>query len=360
MEQAEHMPWVLRYLRQLAPVTVTAATRDDGHDLALSVENGRELKFAVKSVPSLSQEKARALVSSWRPHAARIRLLLAVPELAPSTKGFLREQRISWMERDTGVCHIVAPGLYIDTQVDGSAAHSTSPSPTRLRDRTGLVAEALLKSSPRQIIRLSSISKKAAVSAALVSRVFHRLTALGLLEEHGAGPNRTWSLADFGGLLELWSKEERRPDTVTDIYVWSRSTNALYEKLPDIHKLNLKWAVAGTAAAYLYAPILTAPPLPIVYLDSAFPAQEVAKVLGGEVIDKGGNVQVWQSKGNAALYQTQRRDPAKGAVVDPRAGHGDLEIISKPRAYIETIHAAGRSPDIAHALREQMLQESDA
>jgi hypothetical protein len=360
MEHAEHIHWILRYLRQLPPVTVTATTRGEGHDLALSVEDGREHRFEVKRVSSLSHEKARDLIGSWRPRSSRIRLLLAVPELATRTREFLREQRISWIERDTGVCHIVAPGLYIDTQVDGSAAHSTSPSPTRLRDRTGLVAEALLQSSPRHIIRLSSIYKKAAVSAALVSRVFQRLTELGLLEEHGAGPNRTWSFADFGGLLELWSKEERRPDTVTDVYVWSRSTNALYEKLPEIYKLNIQWAVAGTAAAYLYAPILTAPPSPIVYIDTALPVQDLAKALGGEVVDKGGNVQVWQSKGNSALYQTQRYEPAKGAVADIRARHGDLQIVSKPRAYIETIHAAGRGPDVAHALRERMLQESHA
>jgi len=354
------MDWVLRYLRQLAPVTATTTTRDEGYGLAISVEDGRDHRFDIKSVLSLSYEKARDLVGTWRLRSSRIRMLLAVPELAPRTREFLREERISWIERDTGVCHIVAPGLYIDTQVDGTAAHSTSAPPTRLRERTGLVAEALLQASPRHTIRLSSISKKANVSAALVSRVFQRLTELGLLEEHGAGPNRSWSLADFGGLLELWSKEERRPDTVTDIYVCSRSINALYEKLPEIHKLKIHWAVAGIAAAYLYAPILTAAPSPIVYIDTAIPIQDLAKVLGGEIVDKGGNVQAWQSKGNPALYQTRPYPPAKGAVADVRAGHGHLEMVSKPRAYIETINAAGRGPDVAHALREQMLKESHA
>ena len=354
------MDWILRYLRQLAPVTVTTTTGDEGYDLAISVEDGRKHRFDVKSVLSLSYERARGLVDMWRSRSSRIRLLFAVPELAPRTREFLREKRISWIERDTGVCHIVAPGLYIDTQVDGTAAHSASPSPTRLRERTGLVAEALLQASPRHTIRLSSISEKAHVSAALVSRVFQRLTELGLLEEHGAGPNRFWSLADFGGLLELWSKEERRPETVTDIYAWSRSTNALYEKLPEIHKLRIQWALAGIAAAYLYAPILTAPPSPIVYIDAAIPVQDLAKVLGGEIVDRGGNVQVWQSKGNPALFQTELYDPSKGAVADLRGGHGVLQIVSKPRAYIETINAAGRGPDVANALREQMLKESDA
>lgn len=358
MQRAEHMDWILRYLRQLAPVTVRATTRDEGYDLAISVEDGREHHFDIKNMLSLSHEKARGLLGMWRPRTSRIRLLLAVPELAAPTREFLREERISWIERDTGVCFIIAPGLYIDTQVDGTAAHSMSPSPSRLRDRTGLVAEALLQASSRDAVRLSLISKKANVSAALVSRVFQRLTALGLLEEHGAGPNRFWSLVDFGSLLELWTKEERRPDTVTDLYVWSRSTNALYEKLPEIHKLKAHWALAGTAAAYLYAPILTVPPSPIVYLDTAIPAQDLAKVLGGEIVEKGGNIQVWQSRGNSALYQTRTYEAANAAVADLRAGHGHLEIVSKPRAYIETINAAGRGPDLAQALREQMLKES--
>ncbi|SNT13435.1 hypothetical protein SAMN05421770_104318 [Granulicella rosea] len=214
-----------------------------------------------------------------------------------------------------------------------------------------------MQASPRHTIRLSAISKNANVSAALVSRVFQRLTALGLLQEHGAGPRRFWSLTDFGGLLELWSKEEREPETVTSLYVWSRSVNALYEKLPKIHDLRARWAVAGTAAAYLYAPVLTAAPSPIVYLDAAVPAQDLAKVLGGEVVDKGGNIQVWQSKGNPALYRIQAYEPAAGAIVTVGAGRGSLELVSKPRAYIETIRAAGRSPEVANALREQMLRD---
>ncbi|WP_089408959.1 hypothetical protein [Granulicella rosea] len=357
MARADHLNWILRYLRQLASVGVRELGENEEYSLGISIEDGGEQRFEVRSFTTLSQEKARDLVETSRSRSFGVRLLLAVPELAPRTRELLRNERMSWIERDTGVCHIVAPGLYIDTRVSGSAARLPSPTPTRLRDRTGLVAEALLQASPRHTIRLSAISKNANVSAALVSRVFQRLTALGLLQEHGAGPRRFWSLTDFGGLLELWSKEEREPETVTSLYVWSRSVNALYEKLPKIHDLRARWAVAGTAAAYLYAPVLTAAPSPIVYLDAAVPAQDLAKVLGGEVVDKGGNIQVWQSKGNPALYRIQAYEPAAGAIVTVGAGRGSLELVSKPRAYIETIRAAGRSPEVANALREQMLRD---
>ncbi len=352
MASPETIEWVLRYLRQLGPVTVTLL--NEAEDLAITVDNGRQSRFSVKSYLSLSQERAHALLSTLQKHSPKQRLLLAVRELAPHTREILRAHRVSWIERDTGVCHIIAPGLFIDTQFQDSPSLPKAGIPTRLRDRTGLIAETLLISPLVQPIRVASTSKAAGVSSALVSRVFQRLTDLHLLDEKGSGPNRSWSLVDFGGLLELWSKEERNPDRTTNLYVWSRSTSALYDQLPKINELRSQWAVAGTSAAYLYAPILTAPPNPIVRLDAAVPVQEVAKLLGGEIVDSGSNLQIWQNKGNLALHRVQACLSEKGSIGDPRNG-GLLQTVSRPRAYIESINAAGRSPEVAQALREKMM-----
>lgn len=68
-----------------------------------------------------------------------------------------------------------------------------------------------------------------------------------------------------------------------------------------LNRLNGRWAPAGTAAANLYTPTLTTFPDPSIWIESHFSPREVAAVLGGEVVDKGANSQILQSKGNLAL-----------------------------------------------------------
>jgi hypothetical protein len=353
MESQKIPTWVMRFLRQLGSVTAAPLK---GDLFALWVAQGKKHRFAVKLYPSLSQERAQKVVRDWNGRSLRDSLLLAVRELAPRTRETLRQAGVSWMESDTGICHIVAPGILIDTQVKEAQPAERTPTPAKLRDRSGLIAEALLNTPDRHEIRVAAMAKSTNVSTALVSRVFQRLTGLQILEEQGAGPKRSWSLKDFGALLELWSKEERSVERVTELYVWSRSPQALYEKLPKLHELKAQWAIAGLAAAHLYSPILTTPPNPILRLDAAVPAQDAAKVLGGEVVEKGANLQVWQTSGNLALHEVEPWLSKPGSIGDPVRG-GLLQIISRPRAYIETIGAPGRAPEVAQSLRERMMKD---
>jgi hypothetical protein len=342
--------WVMRFLRQLGSVTATPL-KDDC--VALWVAQGKKHRFAVKLYPSLSQERAQEVVRDWNGHSLRDPPLLAVRELAPRTRETLKQAGLSWMESDTGVCHIVAPGILIDTQVKEAQPAEKTPFPAKLRDHSGLIAEALLNGCRE--IRVASMAKLTHVSPALVSRVFKRLTRLQIIEEQGAGPNRSWSLKEFGALLELWSKEERPVERVTELYVWARSPQALYEKLPALNDLKAQWAVAGQAAAHLYSPILTAPPNPIIRLDAAMPAQDAAKVLGGEVVETGANLQVWQTPGNLALHKIELL-LKPNSTGDP-ARPGSLQIISRPRAYVETAGAPGRAAEVAQSLRERMMKD---
>jgi hypothetical protein len=64
------------------------------------------------------------------------------------------------------------------------------PAPAKLRYRSGLIAEAML-TTDRSEIRIAAGAKQIDASPALISRVFQRLTGLQILEEHGAGPNRS-------------------------------------------------------------------------------------------------------------------------------------------------------------------------
>ena len=69
-------------------------------------------------------------------------------------------------------------------------------------------------------------------------------------------------------------------------------------------------------------------------------------------MDKGANLQILQSKNNLA-FANATSWTAANVVGD--LGVQDLQIISRPRAYIETINAAGRGPEVAQNLRQRII-----
>jgi len=344
--------WISRLLHQVDGISFDQISRDSFN---VSVPGGKHYTFTIRSFPSLSREKAVDLVASLKHmESTRIRPIIASRKLAAPTREVLRQANVSWIEAETGVCHFVAPGILIDTKIEEHGHQKDSDSTRiRLRDRSGLLAEALLTSSKANDLRLASIVKRTNVSSGLASRLFRRLTDLGILTEHGGGPNRKWQLTDFGALLDLWAQEEREVERVTGLYVWSRSPDALYDKLPALNDLKIQWALAGVSAANLYAPTLTTTPNPIVRIDASVPASQAAEALGGEVVQKGANLHLWQTTGNAALYNVAPWISVHGGI--GRVDAGLLQIVSRPRAYIESIAGPGRTPDVAQNLRERMI-----
>jgi hypothetical protein len=190
------------------------------------------------------------------------------------------------------------------------------------------------------------------VSTALASRVLTRLSKLKLLDTHGAGPQRFWKVSNAGGLLDLWASEEA---------IWRADyrsvrlepiTARTIKETPQLNQLDGHWALAGTAAANLYAPTLTTYPDPSVWIESHFAARQVATVLGGEVVDKGANLQILQSKSNLVFENATVWAPSHSVDSLPIQ---DLRIISRPRAYIETVNAGGRGPEVAQNLRQRIV-----
>jgi hypothetical protein len=214
----------------------------------------------------------------------------------------------------------------------------------KLRDRSGLIAEALLLRTDEDPVTLTEIAETTRLSRGLVSRLFSRLTELGILEAHGRAPHKTWLLSDSGALLDLWAAEERTtPEEVTGLSVWSRTPDELLDRLISLDA-QFPYALGGAAAAHLHVPTLTVTPQPDVWIPADIPAAELAKQLGGEVVESGANVRVLQSAGDVALLLAQTL-PSK----QPR-GRG-ISTVSPYRAYVEARATAGRGPEAADALR---------
>jgi len=331
-----------------------AHAKPDLHSVAVIVNGGQVTNFEVLSIPVLSQERAEELIDKWRnsdPNSTRHHRLIATRHLSSATRELLRENGISWVEEGTGICRLFAPGLLVDVRIEG-ALQKESMVRARLRDRSGLLAEILLLNFLHKDIRLANLAKQANVSTGLASRVLTRLAKLKLLDTQGAGPQRFWKISNAGGLLDLWATEEQPGAQSTGVYVWSRSPQELLKKMPRLNELNGRWALAGTAAANLYAPTLTTFPDPSVWIESGISIKQVAGALGGEIVDKGANLQLLQSKNNLAFANATLWTPANASA---DFGVQDLRIISRPRAYIETINASGRAPEVAQNLRQRIV-----
>lgn len=325
------------------------------HSISIVVNRDRATNFEVYFVPVLSWEKAEELIRTW--HNPNTSLpehyrLIATRHLASATRELLREAGLSWVEESTGICRLSAPGLLIDMKVENFLRRQPLVRAS-LRDRSGLVAETLLLSFTGKEIRLAKLAKESNVSTALASRVLGRLSKLKLLDTHSSGPKRFWLLANPGGLLDLWATEEQPALQTTGLYVWSRSPQELLGKLPQLNHLNKRWALAGTSAANLYAPTLTTFPDPVIWVDFRVSVREVAHALGGEIAEKGANLQVWQAKHNLPFIKSMPWTQASSFV--PPA----LPLVSKPRAYIEALKGTGRSAEVAQSLRQRIISDGN-
>ncbi len=352
----KHSPiplWLYRTLDQIQGLKLTK-NEDDTLTIAVGGDSRRRT-FEVFTIPILSKEKATEFISGRERSAkdpARAPLI-ATRQLGDQTRELLRKSEISWVEELTGVCHLTGRGLLIDTRVrDDSERKKRSAVQAKLRARSGLVVENIVTFFRHEPILIKTVASRAKVSPALVFRVLWRLSRLNLLDVHGSGPNRYWKLTEIGGVLDLWGAEEEPPERITNLYVWSRSPQDLLRKLPELDRLNHRWAVGGTAAANLYAPTLTSDPEPTVWVDARLPAREIASALGGEVVDKGSNLRIWQSGDNLSLNLATVGEDSKSSASEVAS---NLRIVSRARAYIEAVTAEGRGPEVAQNLRERIL-----
>jgi hypothetical protein len=341
-------PWLIRHLRSLTDVDVST---HDGK-LLLRVAGGKTVPFVTVQASRLSVEDARQIQPEVFERGPR-RMLLVTRRLTSEARATLRERGISWIERDTGCCHIIGPGLLLDRfraehRVGGTRGGVADRLPaTELQGKSGVFAETLLLRFLDVPFTATASAKQAGISTALASRILLRLDREGITAVHDSGPKKRRTVMDPAALLDLWSAEERRDKRDHQgLYVWSRTPQDLVGQLQHLTMQGLRWAIGGVSAANLYAPTLTAVLPPEVWVDAGIPPSEVAAGLGGEVVESGANVFLLQTAGDLALRHS-------GPSQVPGFDH-PIPLVSKYRAYIEATGAGGRSDEVAERLRKQL------
>ncbi len=315
--------------------------------------------------------------------------LLAVDSVPKALRAELANTHVSWIERRNGTLHLEAPGLYVHDTEPRLDADDQSPDgdlkrPTRLRGLSGRCAEALLLESaslpnggvvtttPTQLASL------AAVSAPQAGAVLRRLEVMGAMTaDRDAKRARAYHLTRPELVLDAWTAEEDLDNTTTSsAYVWAPSFRKLLEQMQRLDESLSAWAVAGEAAANIYAPTLTVDPkVMAIWIPNTVPAANVVRALGGELVSEGANLTIRQTTGDPWARFRRPTKPVDAAGASHEEDHWHwlapnvtttipgveslpaLWLISKPRALVEAARdGRGRSQEVANAARRSFMR----
>ncbi|MFL5383359.1 MAG: hypothetical protein ACJ8GN_12650 [Longimicrobiaceae bacterium] len=277
--------------------------------------------------------------------------LLATSRLSGELRIEFARAGLAWIERETGLVHIDAPGLLIQWSTPAEQiTRPVSARPVSLGGGASIVGELILAECRDRSFTLGELASRVKVTKARVSQILSALVAAGWLRAEGRTRSREYRLHDPASLLEAWVEQAAAPEHETGAYRWARTVESLYPRLTILNDLQVRWAVGGVAAAQIYEAPLSSAPIPTVWIEASVNVAEVASTLEAEMVAPGDspNLLFWQSEGDPALQVAAAREPSWGKGLS-------LNVVSLPRAYAESRRAGGRSVDAAETLYEALV-----
>ena len=343
---------VLRRLRSAGGIEVHRGTQGE---LLVSVLSGEPISLLLEVEHRYSDEALERFEALTR-KPSRAAIALVVPRLSPHRREQFRARELSWIEYETGFVRVRAPGLAIDLPEEPSRDAGVSrPALPSLAGKAGVVVEALIGLARfHETVSQPEVAELSGSTQAWTSIVFRGLVESEAMEVIGAGPRKKWR-PDVERLLDLWIAQGGPAPQETGIYVWTRSTQDLLQRLGALDRAQIEYALGGVAAANFHEPTLTSTPTPTVWIPVASPPEDAARQLSGEVVDSGANLTLWQATGDPALRLARRLETWREAAGDPVRG---LSVVSPARAAVEAITAPGRGPEVGQRLRESIIRNA--
>jgi hypothetical protein len=321
-------------------------------DLVISVKGGEtavRLEVKHRFTESIFAQFERL------PRRQRDHTVLVVPELSPKRRKELRRRDISWVEYRTGTVHLRTPNLAIELPEERSKKTEENRLVPSLSGKAGIVVEALIELGRQQeYVAQPQVAELSGSTQAWTSKVFHALVDANALNVVGRGPAKEWR-PDLEELMKIWAEDGGPSPLVSGAYVWTRTPADLMKCVAGIERDEMPYAIGGVAAANLHEPTLTSIPTLSVWVPFSHPPEEVAALIGGELVDSGANVLFWQATGDPALRLSGelarwRRDaPAK-------ARH--LSVVTPARAAVESLQEPGRGPEVGANLQRKILEQA--
>lgn len=230
--------------------------------------------------------------------------MVAAESLSLGAKELLRKRGVGYFER-SGSLHLRWRQWLIDIERLGKATGRTG-SLALFTDARAMVVHALLQHRGEWLTG-GELAELAQTSAYTCSVVLQELSRLEWCESRGAGRTLRRRLAQPALLLDAWAEQwPQRKETRSRWYVLPRQPQGLLTQLTyqiEQQKLNMPWAFTGTAAANVYAPLLTSVDTAEIIV-SPGQAEPMAQALGLKPADQGGNVTLMEREGASLLFRT--------------------------------------------------------
>lgn len=274
-------------------------------------------------------------------HQRKLITLVAAESLSPGSKELLRKRQIGYFESN-GNLYLRWRHWLINIERPENASSKRWIS-TLFTDAREMVVHALLKHR-NEWIAGSELAEMAQTSAYTCSVVLQELERREWCESRGAGRTRRRRLTKAGQLLDAWAEQwVDRKEPRSRWYVFPSRPDALLMELTeriDMAGISFPWAFSGTAAANVFAPLLTSVDTAEIIVPPGH-AEELAKALHLKPAEKGANVTLVERDGASLLF---------------RDIHPDYPsyFVSPFILYLDLLDGRGRNKELAQHVREKL------
>ena len=331
----------LRILREVPGIEVVGKAVARGRGIDAFV------KFAGHRTPVAVEFKRRAnAATAWQlVHQAEARpdtpLLLIAGQTTAKVREILEQHGIAFVD-GLGNAHIELPGLLFHLEGRrGPRKGEIAPTPTRLRGKAGIVAQALLL-HPEHEWQVRDLAAEAQVSAGLAHRVLTRLERERIIAAEGTGPMRVRRLTNPTALLDLWAEENADRPTRTPAHLLAQTPRQLIQELGGtLGRNRIDYALTGAAAGSLVAPFITAITVAEVWAQATAAPEQLCDAVGADPVTEGQNVVFLQAKDDAPLAFREQVD--------------GLWTVNRFRLYAELRHDPRRGREQAEHLRREVI-----
>lgn len=360
MEQLEIVPALKAAVAAVPGATVAAVDdanpqlakgpRDTGLDAILEVEiGGRLIRLIVETKQTIAFPRdAREIIWQLRhqvdhltENGAHVLPLVAARSLSPGARELLQAERIGYFDLG-GSLFIPAPGAYV-------LIDRPSPKPAERKinaifaGRRGIVLQAIWEKG-RDWFGINEIADRASASPATVSETLIDLERREWVSVRGAGPTKERSLSSPAQMLNAWTNYQLHAKTerVTHYYVRAINTSEISSRLRLLaERHSVDYALAGEAAAQMYAPFLTTVPQLRCRLEISGSADRVLQEMEVVPTEDGWNFAVRRVKLRAEFNFSERLE--------------GVWITSPLQTYLDLLSAGGRAKEAAEHLRRERL-----
>ncbi|MGU7773762.1 type IV toxin-antitoxin system AbiEi family antitoxin [Burkholderia sp. MR1-5-21] len=283
-------------------------------DLLLTLlADGESIDIAVETLRHAYPRDIREAV--WRldeyksaEHTQNLIKLVAAEKLSPGARELLRNRGIGYFERNGNLYLRWRQWL---VNIERPAAASTKREATALfTDSREMVVHALLKYRTKWLTggELAEMSK---TSAYTCSVVLQELVRREWCESSGSGRKLRRRLTKPRELLDAWAEHwTQRKENRTRWYVFSENPKLLLLHLTaKIEKAGIPfpWAFTGTAAANVYAPLLTNVDTAEIIVPPG-QASQLADLIKLKPAEQGANVTIVERDGASLLFRDVHPD----------------------------------------------------